>query len=665
MVESLEDVRSLLRKVRAEILRREEIKKNVRVLSTLHSLRSIRDRLEEIESILAISKYDFVFIGQVGVGKTTTICHLLDLLIPETKKKAGKTIEVVKEVLSTGSGKTTICEVVIKPAATTFIEIEPYPAARVEQELDEFSAYIWQKVYPPKDQDAASIAVPPAELLRAIRNMVDLKEVTEDKVLIDKAIVFAEHFPEKNEKAFKASIREKARLDARVGTRIDYSQADCFGQEDPENLAERIWLKQTFGDLNLVKLENFSIPQRITLNLSPKILDFSRYPYLNSIIDTRGMDVVKDRSDLEVYIDKSDDAICLFTDRFTAAPTNTAELIGRYLTPESKHMDTKLALLVLPRKNEPESLVGSDGPVEIWEDGIARRKSDIDAAFVGQQIPFLPENVLFYDPLLYYLSDGRLDQTFSVEDIVRQREQIFSQFKALIQARVEQLLKQATEYEQFFLTIISSEELSPEEEKKITQLEAIIYEVATLENIDKRLTAVLMRYLKNIGHGRLRGLTNRCGIYPERDIDLYFDTKSDAKDLATKNLQSPKSKIEGAVSILQKAASDMSGLDAAMAVLKDQIDASYLEIVSELTDKVQYYLKDETFAPLSRENEFWEAAQDRWGQGTGYTGDVLDMYLRKIDELDSFFELELQSLWQENFIKKMLAFFGHMEEPTE
>ena len=44
------------------------------------ALESKLERLQNIEKALSIEKYALVFIGTIGVGKTTAICHLYNLL---------------------------------------------------------------------------------------------------------------------------------------------------------------------------------------------------------------------------------------------------------------------------------------------------------------------------------------------------------------------------------------------------------------------------------------------------------------------------------------------------------------------------------------------------------------------------------------------------------
>ena len=50
------------------------------------TLNSKFHRLEELEKLLKIEKYNIVFIGTVGSGKTTAISHLFNLIDKEEKK---------------------------------------------------------------------------------------------------------------------------------------------------------------------------------------------------------------------------------------------------------------------------------------------------------------------------------------------------------------------------------------------------------------------------------------------------------------------------------------------------------------------------------------------------------------------------------------------------
>ena len=108
----------------------------------INNLKSKLERLEEIETILNIDKYKIVFIGTIGQGKTTAICHLFNLIsdfkVSRTIHKKTTNFIATKELLSTGSGRTTICEVILKAAEKTYIEIEPYTVDEMENLILDF-----------------------------------------------------------------------------------------------------------------------------------------------------------------------------------------------------------------------------------------------------------------------------------------------------------------------------------------------------------------------------------------------------------------------------------------------------------------------------------------------------------------------------------------------
>jgi len=110
---------------------------NLNSLVSIQALQDLTARLAKIRSILNIQRYNLVFIGQVGAGKTTAICHLLNLVREvdvERILRSGKKVKIkqTKELLSTGAGKSIICEVVIRLAKFTYVEIDPYESSELQ-----------------------------------------------------------------------------------------------------------------------------------------------------------------------------------------------------------------------------------------------------------------------------------------------------------------------------------------------------------------------------------------------------------------------------------------------------------------------------------------------------------------------------------------------------
>jgi hypothetical protein len=191
---------------------------NLSAIVSVKALQDITDRLTKIHKILNIQQYNLVFIGQVGAGKTTAICHLFDLVreVEDTRLRGLKPVKIkkVKELLSTGAGKTTICEVVIRPSKRTWIEIDPYESAELQQLIEEFGLWIWQKTH--SEAIKERVEIPPDELLRAIRNIVDLPETVINGKIRDLALEFAERFPLDRYADFKQTLIDRGRLDERV-----------------------------------------------------------------------------------------------------------------------------------------------------------------------------------------------------------------------------------------------------------------------------------------------------------------------------------------------------------------------------------------------------------------------------------------------------------------
>lgn len=655
MNKKIANIQALRDEISNEIKVKQQKEPNVFHQVTLKALEGISRRLEKIENLLQIQKYDLVFIGQVGAGKTTAICHLFNLVYKaeEIRKDSNRErrIKRVRELLSTGAGNTTIGEVVIKPAQESFFEIEPYKEENILELIEKFCYYTWLKVYPNPNE---ATQTPPSELLRAIRNIVDLKESTAVQTSIDKATEFAKEFSEEQYQDFRNAVVERANLSQRTETRI-LSNLSELGEREKE---EKIWLQKTFSDLNLAKLPNYSIPKKINIYINSDILDFNEFTRIGSVIDTRGLDVGQTRQDLADYIRNNAGAICLFTEVFSPAPTNVAGLIGMYLTPESKDIDTKFVLFVMPRKGEPENVVGSDGTVENRDEGIALRRGDIDAAFTGQNIKFLSQNIFFYDALQYYLADGRCDPDYEAYDIEAEKKRIFTEINNVISNREALLLQEVDSLKQNFQEIKNGRGFNSDDEQLIIAARENIRGFRYLNFVADDFVTKYIDKWKLRSPMSLRATNKRFGVYEPRSIDIYFDAVSIVENLARKNMWEPKFRIVQAVESIEDRASDVLNLQPLMQNFKSQIDILYESLVRQLGQDVQEFLKNKIFYPQTLENKFWVNVQIRWGKGSGYKNDVLSMYAEQVEEVNDYLKNKAQQLWEESFIKTILAFFG-------
>src|SRR5260370_11838780 len=85
------------------------------------AIADLRAEVEKLSRLLDTPRPELVFIGQTYVGKTTAICHLIGLTADRQKRKKSRSgaetlVPVTEHLMPTGSGFTTLCEVVVIPA---------------------------------------------------------------------------------------------------------------------------------------------------------------------------------------------------------------------------------------------------------------------------------------------------------------------------------------------------------------------------------------------------------------------------------------------------------------------------------------------------------------------------------------------------------------------
>ncbi len=655
LVNSFQSIQALILDTQSEITSEISARSEQHVGSELISTQAIKNislRLEKIEKILQTQRYNLAFIGQVGTGKTTAICHLFGL-VQEIKKTVGtkeKSVIKYQELLTTGSGKTTICEVVIRPALHTFIEIDPYEHDEIYQLIDDFGLWVWQKVYP--EESKKKVEIPPNELLRAIRNVVALPEVMQEGKLVDQAVQFAKGFVADDYQSFKSALVDRGQLGLRSETRIEAESTE-------PDLAE--WVSKNFQAINVTKLPNFSIPKRIYLNLESSILDFSKYPNIGSIVDTRGLDLgTKDRRDLNKYIREDDNTICIFVDRFSSAPGNTIDIIGKYLTPTSEYIDSKFSLLVVPRKGEPEKILGGDGiQVGTVYEGIALRRANIDNVFTNESIDFVSENIIFYDALRCYLDDSTMHPYYDKSDITSDRDRILAEISNLINNRERKLAKEVDTLINQFHLIKQVEHPNEQENHLVLEVKKKLSSSDKFLPIANSFTEDYINSLAVLHHMVLRATNNRYGIYEMRGVDIYFSGRSLAENFARLQTKDFKSEILNSIISAQAEITPNSQMWISLQRLHSQISENYEALLIELGQKIENVLTTITLAPRSYEdNEFWQEIIDRWGQGSGYKQDVLFCYNSQIQSIDTTLMNLLITGWQEDLIKPALIFLG-------
>jgi hypothetical protein len=658
-----EEIASLQQSLRREITKisgGSEI--NVIKHICINNLKSKLERLEEIDKSLSIEKYKIVFIGTIGQGKTTAICHLFNLIsdFKGSKNASSRTKDEIKtkELLSTGQGRTTICEVIIKAADKTYLEIEPYTINEIENLIFEFCDYIASKDNPPIEQKI----IISEEIDRAIRNIIDLKKVKiavndGDKnrpIRIDQA---KELFDKEGIEVLKKTALNNANLELRISTKIEFDNQS----------QEKDWIKNTFDDINNVRLKDFAIPRKIYLYVSHNVLSGSNLSQFDSVIDTKGLDENPIRKDLQKYID-SQDSICLFVTPFAAAPeANITKLIGYHLASKSKEFHHRFVTLVLPHRGEPEKVNGAEEDRDL---GIEIKQEEVHSTFKKLNLDFFQENILFYDSLRYYRDDMvKLNEEYR-ENIQSDKNEFIRAIADVIERRRNLLLDEISNIRESFGKIKNGKDLTESE------LKAIVNAISKIENVrdlSKRVPSFAyedfidkyLEYYRTIykAWNTKHAIHRNFGYYEPRDIDIYYDAKVfaegiDEDEMLKKFTREVKQDLEN---ILY----ELTSANKSLKTLIPELVKEFYGLYDDFVDKVGTEIEEEltrTLLPRSEDSKFWKALIAEKGKerrkGETFAGNVCEIFKKELEieaNLNKFFQSKAEEHWKE-LVNKLLSF---------
>ncbi|MEH2297363.1 hypothetical protein [Nostoc sp.] len=638
----------------------------------INNLKSKLERLEEIEKILSIDKYKIVFIGTIGKGKTTAICHLFNLIsdfkVSKTINGKPKNVIETKELLSTGSGKTTICEVIIKASEITYIEIEPYTVDEMENLIFDFCDSIANSANRDNTQSEEKIIIS-EEIERAIRNITELKITSKtvsdgDKKNTLRTDQAKELLDKSGVELLKKTASNNANLETRTTTKIEF--------DNQKN--EQEWIKNTFAAINNVQLKEFAIPRKIYLYLSDEILSGSNLSQFDSVVDTKGLDENAIRKDLQKYVD-SQDTICLFVTTFNDAPeANIMKLIGYHLTSKSKDFHHRFVTLVLPHKNEPKRVNGCDGN---YGTGIQIRQDEVQATFKNLNLDFFQKNILFYDSLRYYRDDDDDDVVKLIEgcekNVQADKNEFIEAIAGVVERRRNILLDEIKAIKESSAKIKNGNALT---ESEIKAIENAIKEIKDLQSLSKRTSSFIFEqftdeyvnqyYCKVYPAWNTKHAIHRnFGSYEPRDIDIFYDAKVvaegiDEEKMLKKFTKDVKQDLEN---ILNELTSANESLKTFIPELIQEFYGLYDEFIYEVGTAVEKEVRKK-LSPENEDSDFWNALIAEKGKehkkGETYTGNVcliLKRELEKETNLNTFFKSEAEEHW-EKLVTEILGFFG-------
>ncbi len=380
------------------------------------------------ESLLQAARYlssldhSIAYVGDIGVGKTTAVCLQTGLTLP----KSGKS-ELLNTALDTGSGGITVCEVRLRKGVQYSVKVVPQADTEIYRLARELCAGTYESRDVVKDGSLTDKETQTKEVTieidRALRNMAGLTRQRQ-KTSDGKTKTYYDPLKELANKsesldALCSEFNQRLALGKRRCTEISY--------DEMSKLSELEWLQKTFRDVNNGRHEEFSLPKRVDITIPRSPLNIPEYQpeYEVEVIDTRGVDKIAIRPDIQACIDNPR-TITVLCSRFNDAPGTSAQNLIEHLNKagQSALLTERVKLLVLPRPTEAIATKDDSGePAETDEDGYIMK---------AEQVELLLKRIGIENMPMYFFNS-------SVDVPQELNEFIINQLNALREERVERI----------------------------------------------------------------------------------------------------------------------------------------------------------------------------------------------------------------------------------
>ena len=576
---------------------------------TYRQLKVHKEFLIESANYLEDTNHSIAFIGKVGVGKTTAISKLLNLIDEEGN-----------ELLQTGGGRTTVCEVAIEESEEISIKIEPYANEEIKKYLEEFSFYI---------ENEASIRIKKSneepftlssEIERALRNMLDLKKkrLKENgkRIVIDSAIELYNQATSREH--FYEILISRINLTNRTETELISS----------DSTQTQEWIKTNFKEINNGNNQKVSLPKKITLFFNEKSLKVPNV--FISILDTKGVDETANRKDIENQL-KNPRTISILCTSFNDAPDKVSTDILRYMKDSglSKYIEKRVTILVLDKKGEAESIADLDEPD--LEEGRDIRKEQIEGD-LSNSLNINNIDILFFNSK----EDDRVSlNNILSKKIIRLREEHEKQVQSIIESLDE--IEEQTKNQ------LSIEALHRIKTSILVWLEKAKH---IKGNIKKNFSSISESIIDKGTHvSSVRASVNRSGEW--HNLDYYKILSDSSRYQAVQIFDKNRDELIYIIDNMlgQKDLNSQKGiLEAILNLLENRIEKIY--------EEAYHKGKNNYFDKLYYDSAFWKLLKSEWGKGKGYKNriaDGTDNWFIKEDynTFDKNLTDELNLMWQE------------------
>ena len=546
-------------------------------------LATSRSELEAASDLVLGTECSIAFVGDIGVGKTTALCRIAGL---ETSDGImGKP----SSVLEVGAGGTTICEVQIANGPDYGLRVEPRSESELRQEVGEFARLL----IPSLDTDQGDEATVSKEVERAIRNMSGLQRIPQRNPdgsfagSVDPARDLAEELGDVD--ALANEIWSKMALHQRTRRELWYAEST-----DVEPLA---WLQENFRLLNYGRNPEFSLPQSVEVMLPQRILGEETLSI--RIVDTKGIDDTAEREDLMVHLN-APNTIAVLCSGFNAAPgTSVQHILERSVEARYPDLETKSAILVLPRSGEALAVKDDLGDTAATTfEGYQYKREQAELSLSTARLPVV--RVGFFD---VYGDDAEQFNSFLMELIAGLRE--------MHRARLEEVVTDALALVENF----ENEQARAVQKQAATHLTTWLNSNRQVGQPSGQPQDSLFRAIGVVNASSLRASVRRYGEWP--NLDYPHQLSHGARVAAASAVVPQFEEFRAIVKNLLRNPELVEASGLLQQALR--IIPSATESLLGASQRMGREVHTEYMRP---DDLFWDRCVNEWGRGPGYKGRV-------------------------------------------
>ena len=359
-------------------------------------IEGICDEIANAAGELLKRECSLVFIGKVGVGKTSAICHIADLMV--SKPGAPRP----SPVLDVGAGRTTLCEVRIRTGQPSIV-IEPCTDDEIRAHVADFADKILSATNEGGERDGAQDdQIMSREVERAIRNMANLRRpsgrrtagapATDPARELAKQIVTEELGRGRDEQdvplRLQFEILSRMRTDQRQRRDVRWDEGAGVGYIE--------WLRSEFHRINTGNHPEFTIPRRIQVSVDAPLIPGCGDVDV-SVVDTKGIDETVARADLEKHFGVSHTVLVLCSGFNDAPGTEATNLLRRASEAGIEGDGLQGVVLGLPKFDEALQMLDDAGePVGSIDEGYGLKTGVVEDT-VHQSLGFRDFSVRFFN----------------------------------------------------------------------------------------------------------------------------------------------------------------------------------------------------------------------------------------------------------------------------